>query len=44
MRQTPNNLKNRLMIKLEGEGELDSEGRAKFVPESILYFVSLTLL
>jgi len=43
-RQTPNNLKNRLMVKFEGEDELDSEGPARFVPNSGSYLVALTFL
>jgi E3 ubiquitin-protein ligase NEDD4 len=33
-RQTPDNLKKRLIIKFEGEDGLDSEGPARFVPKS----------
>jgi E3 ubiquitin-protein ligase NEDD4 len=44
MRQTPNDLKKRLMIKFEGEDELDSGGLARFVPKSRSYLVALTFL
>jgi E3 ubiquitin-protein ligase NEDD4 len=43
-RQTPNNLKKRLVIKFEGEDELDSGGPARFVPKSRSYLVALTFL
>jgi E3 ubiquitin-protein ligase NEDD4 len=36
MRQTPNDLKKRLMVKFEGEDELDYGGPARFVPENPL--------
>ena len=36
MRQTPNDLKKRLMIKFEGEDGLDYGGLARFVPEQVL--------
>jgi len=36
MRQTPNDLKKRLMIKFEGEDGLDYGGLARFVPEQAL--------
>jgi E3 ubiquitin-protein ligase NEDD4 len=44
MRQTPFDLKKRLMIKFEGEDELDSGGPARYVPKSRSYFVALTFL
>ena len=36
MRQTPNDLKRRLVIKFEGEDGLDYGGLARFVPEQVL--------
>jgi E3 ubiquitin-protein ligase NEDD4 len=44
MRQTPNDLKKRLMIKFEGEDELDSGSPARFVPKSRSYLVALIFL
>jgi E3 ubiquitin-protein ligase NEDD4 len=43
-RQTPDNLKKRLIIKFEGEDELDPEGPARFVPKSRSYLVAHTFL
>jgi hypothetical protein len=44
MRQTPNNLKNRLKIMFEGENLLDLGGPAKFVPKTHSQLVALTFL
>lgn len=44
MRQTPNDLKKRLMIKFEGEDGLDYGGLARFVPKNCSYLATLTPL
>ena len=43
-RQTPDNLKRRLMIRFEGEYELDSGGPARFVSNTHFFLVALTFL
>ena len=43
-RQAPDGLRKRLIIRFEGEDELDPEGPARFAPKSRSYLVALTFL